>query len=101
AFDVFLRSVAPEARADGVTTTSIYMPLVHTRMSAPTPAFSTMPALRPDQAPDRICQAIVERPATIAPWWLPVAESAATVVGGPLDAVTSAYYRATADTRSA
>ena len=36
AFDVWLRSAAAEMAPDGVTATSIYMALVHTRMSAPT-----------------------------------------------------------------
>jgi short-subunit dehydrogenase len=35
AFEAWLRCVAPELRADGVATTSIHFPLVHTEMSAP------------------------------------------------------------------
>ncbi|HEY6781026.1 MAG TPA: SDR family NAD(P)-dependent oxidoreductase, partial [Thermoleophilaceae bacterium] len=69
AFDVWLRSVAGELAADGVATTSIYLALVHTRMSAPTDDFDWVPGLRPDQAADLICNALVERPRTITPWW--------------------------------
>ena len=36
AFDMWLRSVAPELHADGIDITSVYMGLVHTRMSEPT-----------------------------------------------------------------
>ncbi|MEU7764759.1 SDR family NAD(P)-dependent oxidoreductase [Nocardia sp. NPDC049190] len=68
AFDVWLRSVAAEAASDGVTTTSIYMPLVHTRMSAPTD-FSRVPGLTIDEASDLVCHAVTAKPREIAPWW--------------------------------
>ena len=38
AFDQWLRSIGPELNARGVATTSIYLPLVRTRMIEPTPA---------------------------------------------------------------
>ncbi|WP_425297449.1 SDR family NAD(P)-dependent oxidoreductase [Nocardia abscessus] len=68
AFDVWLRSVAAEVARDGVTTTSIYLPLVHTRMSAPTD-FSRVPGLTVDEAADLVCHAVTARPREIAPWW--------------------------------
>ena len=101
AFDVFLRSVASEARADGVDSTSVYMPLVHTRMSAPTTVLRAMPGLSPDQAADLICRAVVDRPRAIAPWWVPGLELAADVGRRPLDAALSAYHRLSEDSSSA
>ncbi|MEU6580263.1 SDR family NAD(P)-dependent oxidoreductase [Nocardia sp. NPDC046763] len=68
AFDIWLRTVATEIAADGVTTTSVYMPLVHTRMSAPTD-FSGVPGLTADEAANLICHAVVARPLEISPWW--------------------------------
>jgi NAD(P)-dependent dehydrogenase (short-subunit alcohol dehydrogenase family) len=68
AFDVWLRSVAAEVARDGVTTTSIYLPLVHTRMSAPTD-FSRVPGLTVDEAADLVCHAVTAKPREIAPWW--------------------------------
>ncbi|MEU7629549.1 SDR family NAD(P)-dependent oxidoreductase [Nocardia sp. NPDC049220] len=68
AFDVWLRSVAAEAASDGVTTTSIYLPLVHTRMSAPTD-FSRVPGLTIDEASNLVCHAVTAKPREIAPWW--------------------------------
>ena len=41
AFDMWLRSVAPELHADGVDVTSIYMALIHTRMVEPRRACET------------------------------------------------------------
>ncbi|MFF2549881.1 SDR family NAD(P)-dependent oxidoreductase [Nocardia sp. NPDC058058] len=68
AFDVWLRTVATEIAADDITTTSIYMPLVHTRMSAPTD-FTGVPGLTADEAANLICHAVVSRPREISPWW--------------------------------
>lgn len=68
AFDVWLRSVAAEIAVDGVTTTSIYMPLVHTRMSAPTD-FSGVPGLTVGEAADLVCHAVTAKPPDISPWW--------------------------------
>ncbi|MEV6772254.1 SDR family NAD(P)-dependent oxidoreductase [Nocardia sp. NPDC051030] len=68
AFDTWLRTVATEIAADGLTTTSIYMPLVHTRMSAPTD-FSNIPGLTAEEAADLVCHAVVSRPREISPWW--------------------------------
>ncbi|WP_245550590.1 SDR family NAD(P)-dependent oxidoreductase [Nocardia niigatensis] len=68
AFDVWLRSVAAEIAGDGVTATSVYMPLVHTRMSAPTD-FGRMPGLTVDEASDLIAHAVAAKPREVAPWW--------------------------------
>jgi NAD(P)-dependent dehydrogenase (short-subunit alcohol dehydrogenase family) len=101
AFDVFLRSAALEARSDGVSMTSIYMALVHTRMSAPTPIFRYVPGLQPDEAADVVCKAIVDRPADITPWWVSVAEVGFAVSRRPWDVAASLAYRLTRDTAPA
>ncbi|MBL1073985.1 SDR family NAD(P)-dependent oxidoreductase [Nocardia sp. 2] len=68
AFDIWLRTIATEIIHDNVRTTSIYMPLVHTRMSAPTD-FSGVPGLTAAEAADLICHAVVSKPLDISPWW--------------------------------
>ncbi len=70
AFDVWLRAVSPELRLHGIHCTSIYLGLVHTAMSAPTAAYRNMPGMTADEAAAVICRAIVNRPRSIAPWWL-------------------------------
>lgn len=72
AFDVWSRSVAQEVRADGIASTSIYMGLVKTRMSAPN--FRSTPGLTPEQAGALVCDAIVRRPRTAGPPWVPIAD---------------------------
>ncbi|OLR92553.1 SDR family NAD(P)-dependent oxidoreductase [Actinokineospora bangkokensis] len=92
AFDVFFRSVAAEATADGVTATSIYMALIKTRMSAPTRTFDNVPGLTPAEAAEVVCRAIVDRPAKISPWWADVAEVVTAAVRRPLEVVVSRRF---------
>jgi NAD(P)-dependent dehydrogenase (short-subunit alcohol dehydrogenase family) len=93
AFDVWLRSAAAEAHADGVTATSLYMTLVHTRMSAPTDDFKLVPGLSAEEAAGLVCHAIVDRPPAIAPWWASTAALIGTVARGPSEAIVRRYAR--------
>jgi thioester reductase-like protein len=62
ALDAFTRVVASETIGDGVTFTTIHMPLVRTPMIAPTKMYDAFPAITPDQAADMICEALRSRP---------------------------------------
>ena len=70
AFDQCFRSISPELNARGLRTTSIYLPLVRTRMIEPTQAYNNFPAMQPEQVAQLICKAILERKRSYAPWWL-------------------------------
>ncbi|HZV72524.1 MAG TPA: SDR family NAD(P)-dependent oxidoreductase [Conexibacter sp.] len=91
AFDVWLRAVAAEAHDDGITATSVYMTLVHTRMSAPTDDFRLVPGLSADDAAGLVCHAIVDRPPAIAPWWASAAALIDTAARGTSDALVRLY----------
>jgi len=62
ALDAFTRVVASETIGDGVTFTTIHMPLVRTPMIAPTKMYDAFPTLSPDEAADMICEALRGRP---------------------------------------
>jgi thioester reductase-like protein len=62
ALDAFTRVVASEVIGDGVTFTTIHMPLVRTPMIAPTKMYDAFPAISPDEAADMICEAMRSRP---------------------------------------
>jgi NAD(P)-dependent dehydrogenase (short-subunit alcohol dehydrogenase family) len=62
ALDAFTRVVASETIGDGVTFTTIHMPLVRTPMIAPTKIYDAFPAITPEQAADMICEALRTRP---------------------------------------
>ncbi|MBP1819146.1 SDR family NAD(P)-dependent oxidoreductase [Mycobacterium sp. OAE908] len=95
AFDMWLRSVAPELHADGVDVTSIYMALIHTRMVEPTKSLRNVPGLSPDQAADIVARAIIKRPRTIAPWWVWPAELTTVFLRAPVERATQVWYRRT------
>ncbi len=62
ALDAFTRVIASEVIGDGVTFTTIHMPLVRTPMIAPTKMYDAFPAITPDEAADMICEALRSRP---------------------------------------
>jgi thioester reductase-like protein len=62
ALDAFTRVVTSEVIGDGVTFTTIHMPLVRTPMIAPTKMYDAFPTLSPEEAADMICEALRTRP---------------------------------------
>ena len=92
AFDAWLRCVAPEVRADGVVTSSIHFPLVHTPMSAPT-YDPSLPALTAEQAAGVIGRVLVTRPRLLVPWWVRLAAPVVQAAPAPYDAVTARLLR--------
>ncbi len=101
AFDVWLRSVAPELAADGIAVSTVYMALIYTRMSAPTPIMRMLPGLYPGEAAGIVSRAIVRRPRAIAPWWVWPAEVGSTALPGPTAALMTLWARHTRDTDAA
>jgi NAD(P)-dependent dehydrogenase (short-subunit alcohol dehydrogenase family) len=65
ALDAFTRVVSSETIGDGVTFTTIHMPLVRTPMIAPTKMYDSFLTITPEQAADFICEAIRSKPKTI------------------------------------
>jgi acyl-CoA synthetase (AMP-forming)/AMP-acid ligase II/NAD(P)-dependent dehydrogenase (short-subunit alcohol dehydrogenase family) len=97
AFDTWFRSVASELQLEGVATTSLYMALVYTRMSAPTPSLRGVPGLTPEQAAGLVARALVHEPAQIAPWWLGPAQLLSVLLRRPLAWLLPALVRRTQD----
>lgn len=70
AFDQWFRCVSPELKARGIACSSLYFPLVRTRMMAPTAAYQEMPAMQPEQAAQIIFRTIIKRSRIYSPWWI-------------------------------
>jgi NAD(P)-dependent dehydrogenase (short-subunit alcohol dehydrogenase family) len=62
ALDAWSRVVASELVGDGVTFTTVHMPLVRTPMIAPTRIYDSFPTITPAQAADMVIRAIRSRP---------------------------------------
>jgi len=65
ALDAFTRVVSSETIGDGVTFTTIHMPLVRTPMIAPTKIYDSFPTISPEEAADLICEALRAKPKQI------------------------------------
>jgi NAD(P)-dependent dehydrogenase (short-subunit alcohol dehydrogenase family) len=65
ALDVFSRIAGRELFGDGITFTNVRMPLVRTPMIGPTDLYAKSPALRPEQAAERVVRALEDRPVTV------------------------------------
>lgn len=73
AFDQWLSASEAELSPKGLCCTSIYLPLVRTRMIAPTKAYDRWPAMQPKAAARLICKAILGRKRAYSPWWTAMA----------------------------
>ncbi|MCW2605375.1 MAG: short chain dehydrogenase [Frankiales bacterium] len=62
ALDAFSRVVSSELVTDGVSFTTIHMPLVRTPMIAPTKIYDAFPTLSPTEAADMVVRALEEQP---------------------------------------
>lgn len=66
ALDAWTRCAASEYQDQGITFTTINMPLVRTPMIAPTQIYNNVPTLSPDEAADLVAEACVAKPVRIA-----------------------------------
>ncbi len=65
ALDAWTKVVSSEVVGDGVTFTTIHMPLVKTAMIAPTKIYDSFPTITPDEAGDLVCEALRAKPKQI------------------------------------
>lgn len=70
AFDQWFRCAVPELETARIATTSIYLPLVKTRMIEPTAEYKNAPAMLPEHVARIVCRSIYTRRKIYKPWWL-------------------------------
>jgi NAD(P)-dependent dehydrogenase (short-subunit alcohol dehydrogenase family) len=93
AFDSWLRSAGPELEAVGVRTSSVYLPLVRTRMIAPTAMYDNMPAMTAAHAARAICRCMQTRQHKYAPWWLIFGQLASVLLRRPYEYFAARYLK--------
>jgi NAD(P)-dependent dehydrogenase (short-subunit alcohol dehydrogenase family) len=101
ALDAFSRVAASETWGDGVTFTTIHMPLVRTPMISPTKLYDAFPTLTPDEAAEMVVEALVERPKRIGTRLGTFGEVSYAVAPRVVDAVLSVAYRVFPDSKAA
>lgn len=93
AFDQWLRAAVPELYSNGITTSTLYLPLVRTRMIAPTAIYQHAPAMSPEQVATLIARLIINKNPHFKPWWLYPVEILAVLCKAPLAYGVRHYYR--------
>jgi len=101
ALDAFTRVVASEVVGDGVTFTTIHMPLVRTPMIAPTKMYDAFPAITPDDAADMICEALRAKPKHMGTLMGTFGEVAYTLSPKAVDRLLHLAYRVFPDSAAA
>ena len=101
ALDAFSRVIASETVADGVTFTTIHMPLVRTPMIRPTRIYDASPTLTPDDAAEMVVRALSDRPKRISTRLGTFGEVSYAVAPKAVDAVLNVAYRVFPDSKAA
>ena len=101
ALDAFSECAQAEVAHDGVRFTTIHMPLVRTPMIAPTKIYRSFPAIKPEEAADRIAQAIIYQPHRIGTPFGNLASMLNAASPTALDAVRNTGYRLFEDSSAA
>jgi NAD(P)-dependent dehydrogenase (short-subunit alcohol dehydrogenase family) len=101
ALDAFSRSIAPEVIGDGVNISTVYMPLVRTPMIAPTNIYDAFPTLSPDEAAERLCDALIDKPKRVASRLGTFGEVAYAISPKSVDIVLNTAYRIFPDSKAA
>jgi short-subunit dehydrogenase len=70
AIDLWFESVSPEFKVKNISCTTIYLPLVKTRMILPTTQYANFPAMHPKHVAIKVANSFINQPLTIKPWWL-------------------------------
>ncbi|AKP58383.1 SDR family NAD(P)-dependent oxidoreductase [Mycobacteroides abscessus] len=100
AFDIWMRAVGMEARGDGVTLTTFYAGLMHTRMSAPSRWMRLLPGQTPLDAAKVLARAVVDKPRTLTPVYGHPFAILAPVLRFPLEPILGFVYRRLGDTQA-
>jgi NAD(P)-dependent dehydrogenase (short-subunit alcohol dehydrogenase family) len=101
ALDAFSRVVASETYGEGVTFTTIHMPLVRTPMIRPTRIYDAFPTLSPDDAAELVLRALTDRPKRVSTRLGTFGEVSYAVAPKLVDAVLHVAYRVFPDSRAA
>jgi thioester reductase-like protein len=93
AIDAWSRIVATEVLGDGVTFTTVHMPLVRTPMIAPTRIYDAFPTASPEEAGAMVLKALVDRPKHIGTALGTLGAVSSAIAPRVVDAVMHVAYR--------
>lgn len=100
AFDIWFRTFGQEVHAAGISTTTVYMGLVHTRMSAPSAELRRVPGLTPEEASGLLADAVVHRDLKIEPPFMAPIAIAGYALRTPVELLGARLYPFGKDTEA-
>ena len=101
ALDAFSRVAASETFGDGITFTTVHMPLVRTPMIRPTTMYDAFPAYSPDEAAKMVVTALKARPKEVGTRLGTMAEVMYAVAPKAVDRVLHVAYKTFPDSKAA
>ena len=101
ALDAFSRCIASEVVDDHVHLTTIHMPLVRTKMIAPTKMYDYFPAIEPEEASRMVTDAMIDRPKKVGTGLGNFGEVAYAVAPKVVDQILHQAYRLFPDSAAA
>jgi short-subunit dehydrogenase len=101
ALDAFSRCIASEVVDDGVSITTIHMPLVRTPMIKPTRMYNRFPTITPERAADMIGDAIIHKPKRIATPLGTLGQLLYAINPKSIDYILNSAYKLFPDSRAA
>jgi NAD(P)-dependent dehydrogenase (short-subunit alcohol dehydrogenase family) len=101
ALDAFTRVASSEVIGDGISFTTIHMPLVRTPMIAPTKMYDAFPAISPEAAAGMICEAMRSKPKHVSTKLGTFGEVAYALVPKAVDQILHLAYRVFPDSAAA
>jgi NAD(P)-dependent dehydrogenase (short-subunit alcohol dehydrogenase family) len=101
ALDAFSRVVASETYGDGVTFTTVHMPLVRTPMISPTRIYDAFPTLTPEDAAALVVRSLEDRPKRVSTRLGTLGEISYAVAPKSVDRVLHVAYRVFPDSKAA
>ncbi|HSD78837.1 MAG TPA: SDR family oxidoreductase, partial [Solirubrobacteraceae bacterium] len=101
ALDAWTKVVSSELIGDGITFTTIHMPLVRTPMIAPTKIYDSFPTITSDEAADLVCEAIRSKPKQINTRLGTFGEVAYALAPKAVDQILHMAYRVFPDSAAA
>lgn len=101
ALDYFARIVATETHGEGISFTTVHMPLVRTPMIRPTKMYEAFPTKSPEQAAAMVLRALRERPKHIGSRTGAAIGMTYAMAPGLVDAIAYQAYRVFPDSTAA
>lgn len=93
ALESFTRSLVAELGSDGISSTTVYFPMVRTEMSGKTDIYQAMPMLSADKAANWLVKAIVDKPTRVTSLQGAAAEIGMAAIPGVLTAGMRPLFR--------